>query len=259
MASVSQAGRTPFSALLYHHVGPVPHELCRGLTVIPEAFANQIKALSAMGYTSITPSQIADPAHAIPDRPVLLTFDDAYEALETFAFPVLERAGMRAAVFVPTALLGGTLPCSPRSSESTLKLMTTERIAYWAARGFEFGAHTRTHTDLTALEPEQIEQEVVGSRDELAAITGRPVVAFAYPYGRYDVRSASFVNAAFPLAFTVEPGMNDAGTPPQMLRRTMVQHSDSVVDVCLRARYGSSIFERLKTKASAVIRGERVS
>ncbi|MGK2961550.1 MAG: polysaccharide deacetylase family protein [Gemmatimonadaceae bacterium] len=253
------SSRAPYSALLYHYIGPVEHESCRGLTVIPQAFASQMKALSAMGYTSITPSQIADPSQAISERSLLITFDDAYEALETFAFPILERVGLRAAVFVPTALLGGSIPCSPRSSEPTLKLMTADRISHWASRGFEFGAHTRTHADLTTLDPEQMEEEVTGSRDDLAAITGRPVVAFAYPYGRYDVRSASFVNETFPLAFTAESGMNDAGTPPHMLRRTMVQHSDSVVDVCLRARYGSSIFERIKTRASAAIRGERVS
>ena len=256
MESLSQAGRAPFSALLYHYIGPVDHELCRGLTVLPEAFASQVRGLSAMGYSSITLSQIADPSQSIPDRSLLFTFDDAYEALETFAFPVLEKAGFRAAVFVPTALIGGSIPCSPRSNESTLRVMTADRIAYWASRGFEFAAHTRTHADLTALEPRQIEEEVAGSRDDLAAITGGPVVAFAYPYGRFDVRSANIVNDFFPIAFTVESGMNDAGTPLNMLRRSMVQHSDSVVDVCLRARYGSSVFERLKTKAAAVIRGE---
>lgn len=255
----TEPSRSPYSALLYHHVGPVSHELCRGLTVIPEAFASQMKALSAMGYTSILPSQIADPSEPIPARSVLITFDDAYDALETHAFPVLERAGLRATVFVPTALLGESIPCSPRSGESTLKLMTADRISHWAARGIEFGAHTRTHADLTTLEPAQVEDEVKGSSDDLAALTGRPIVAFAYPYGRYDVRSAKFVSECFPLAFTVEPGMNDAGTPPHMLRRTMVQHSDSIADVVLRARYGSSIFERLKTRATAVIRGEPAS
>ena len=102
---------TPISvaALLYHHVGPVTQESCRGLTIEPTAFSRQISTLSAMGYTAILPDDFA--AHVrgeieAPDRCVIITFDDAYADLCAHAFPILEKHSFPATVFVPTALVG---------------------------------------------------------------------------------------------------------------------------------------------------------
>ena len=249
------APRVPFAALLYHHVGPETVDACRSLTVTPKAFESQVIALSAMGFKTILPSQIADSTREIPPRSIVFTFDDAYASLGEYAFPVLERAGFRAAVFVPTRMIGESIACSPASPDARLPLMTADSIRHWASRGFEFGAHTRTHTDLTKLNPSAIEEEVRGSRDDLEALLGQSVCCFAYPFGRYDVKSARIVSESFAVAFTVEAGLNDDTTPAHMLRRTMVQHADSIVDVCLRARYGTSVLERFRTKTSAVLRG----
>ena len=247
--------RDPYAVLLYHYVGPLVHDVCRGLTVTPKAFERQVMALSAMGFSTIPASDIADTARGIPPRSILITFDDAYASLEEYAFPVLERAGFRATVFVPTRMIGSSIPCTPGAESSRLPLMQADRIRHWASRGFEFGSHTRTHADLTRLDPPAIADEVGGSREDLEALLGHTVCCFAYPFGRYDVRCAKFVADTFAVAFTVEPGLNDGRSPANMLRRTMVQHGDTVVDVCLRARYGTSALERFRTKASAVLRG----
>ena len=89
------------AVLLYHHVGPVRHEACRGLTVTPEAFARQIGTLAAMGHVTISPSDWVGYVREewdIPKNSIIITFDDAYEDLVTHAFPVLSRQDRKSVV-----------------------------------------------------------------------------------------------------------------------------------------------------------------
>jgi|SRR5688572_3583958 len=243
-------------ALLYHNVGPVDAEECRGLSVLPETFARQIAALAAMGYRTVSASEWS--AHvrggaSVPRHPIMITFDDCYADLPAYAFPTLDKHGFSATVFVPTSLVGRSIPCSPGAS-SGLPIMPADTIAEWAARGIEFGAHSRTHADLSRLPEDVVLDEMQGSKEALSEIIGRPVAAFAYPYGRADAVSRRLAGELFDTAFTIEEGINDQTTPLTGLRRTMVQHGDSRVDVCLRARFGMSILERVRTAAAGTRR-----
>ncbi len=246
------------SVLLYHHIGPVREEACRGLTVEPEVFSRHMAALSAMGFASVGPSQWVDHVRsgsAIPRYPLMLTFDDAYADLTTYAFPVLSKHGFTATVFVPTSFTGTSLRCSPQRADASLPIMSAGAIRESAALGIEFGAHSRTHADLTGLAAADVLEEMRGSRDELASLTGSAVTAFAYPYGRHDATCKRIAEELFAAAFTIEEGLNDRDTPLATLRRTMVQHRDTVVDVCLRARFGSSVLQRVRTAAGRGPRG----
>ena len=236
------------AVLLYHHVGPVRQAACRGLTVIPQSFARQIATISAMGYTAILPDDWAAYVRGegdVPERCVMITFDDAYADLVEHALPVLEKHSYPAIVFVATSLVGKTINCNPDQSEATLPIMSDAQIKQWSSRGVTFGAHSRTHADLTALSATQAEGEITGSKEDLAAITGQDVTAFAYPYGKYNSALEPIVGAHYKTAFTVEEGINDSSTPLTSLNRTMVQHKDSVVDVLLRARYGKSVLQKI--------------
>jgi peptidoglycan/xylan/chitin deacetylase (PgdA/CDA1 family) len=237
------------STLLYHHVGPVCPPACRGLTIEPGVFARQMSTLSAMGYTAILPDDWA--AHVrgekdVPSRSVMITFDDAYADLCQYAFPVLEKHGFPAIVYVPTALVGGTIKCSPRDSAAELPLMATEDLLKWAARGVTFGAHSRTHADLTALDVAAATSEIVGSRDDLSRLLGTSITSFAYPYGRFNDEVESVAAVNFSTAFTIEEGLNDNTIPLSALHRTMVQRTDSLADVLLRARYGKSVLQKMR-------------
>lgn len=248
------------AALLYHYVGPLTGEPCRGLTVTPDTFAGHIAALAAMGYNAILPAQwVAHSRHGdpLPKRAVIITFDDAFQALTEHAFPVLEKHGFAATVFVPTSLIGGTIACSPHAPESVLRIMSAAQISHWVSRGVHFGSHSRTHADLTALQPEAVSEELRGSRDDLSAITGQPVTTLAYPYGQSSAQVRELAGEIYESAFTIEEGVNDSTTPLTALKRTMVQHDDSRVDVGLRARYGVSVLERVRTAARGGKRARR--
>jgi peptidoglycan/xylan/chitin deacetylase (PgdA/CDA1 family) len=203
-----------------------------------------------MGYTAILPDDFA--AHVkgqteAPSRSVMITFDDAYADLCTHAFPILEKHSFPATVFVPTALVGSTIQCSPKNPDARMQLMSAEEIGQWARRGVTFGAHSRSHADLTLLDPSSAIDEILGSKEDLAAISGKSVTSFAYPFGKLNPAIESVVQTNFTTAFTIEEGLNDETTSLTALNRTMIQHGDSLVDVLLRARYGRSVLQRVRS------------
>ena len=240
--------------LLYHHVGPARPGTSPSMTVSPERFERQVRWLALRGYHGIRPAdwfRWRREGKGLPEKPVLLTFDDAYAELVEHAFPVLRRYGFQAAVYVVTGQLGGTNAWDEACGAGTLRLMTAEQIRFWATQGIEFGAHSRTHADLTMLSAHELSEEVVGSGKDLESILGSRVASFAYPYGFHNQAVDDCVRGAFDLAFVAgveAEGLNHLLTDPHLLRRTMVQTSDSVIDVECRARWGLSPIQRLRTR-----------
>lgn len=237
--------------LLYHNVGPPRPRTLPQLTISPKQFEKQVRRLARMGYAGIRPSDWLRWCHEgtpLPDKPILLTFDDAYADLADYALPLLRQYGFGAAVFVVTRQVGGTNVWDEQRGIGTLRLMTAEQIRHWAAQGIEFGAHSRTHTDLTKLSGDELKGEIIGSRDDLANLLGLRIVSFAYPYGYYDQTVLDCVRRAFDLAFSADEGPNTLRTDPHLLRRTMVKHKDSLADLEYRARWGWNPMEQFRAR-----------
>lgn len=101
--------------------------------------------------------------------------------------------------------------------------METEEVKNLAQSGLiTIGAHTRTHAILSRLEPDLLEDEIVGSKEDLERITGGPVTQFAYPNGRWaDVNHEALAVTArnFDCAVTTEAGLNRPGQNKYLLRR----------------------------------------
>ena len=111
-------------------------------------------------------------AEPIPDRLVVLTFDDASVSHATFVAPLLKTFGFAATFFV----------CEfPPDFDDRTKYMSWEQIAALGRDGFEIASHTRTHTHVDKMKPEQFAEEL-GYIERRCADLGlaRPVT-FAYP------------------------------------------------------------------------------
>jgi len=246
--------------LLYHHVGPPRPGTYPELTISPEKFERQIRWLARHGYVGVPPSTWlawCREGRALPVRPVLLTFDDAYADLTEHALPVLRRYGFSAAVFVVTGQIGGTNAWDEKLGSATHRLMTAEQIRYWAGQGIEFGAHSRSHADLRALHGSDLTEEVTGSGRDLAELLGTRVLSFAYPYGTHNVAVRKQVGSSFALAFGIEEGLNCLQTDLYLLRRTMVQPDDSLSDFACRVRLGWSPVQRFRARVVHAIRRPR--
>jgi peptidoglycan/xylan/chitin deacetylase (PgdA/CDA1 family) len=255
---------TRLPVLLYHHVGPVRPQTHLSLTVSPAAFARQVRCLARKGYQGISPSDWLRwrfDGKGLPEKPVLLTFDDGYTDLVQFAFPVLEEHGFKAAVYVVTERMGGTNTWDEVRGGGCHRLLTADQIQFWVKRGIEFGAHSRTHADLTTLQQQELDDEILGSKSDLEHLLGRRVVSFAYPFGFHNPRVVERARCAFDLAFGITPherGINHLLTDPLLLQRSMVQTTDSVLDVASRVAWGYSPIQSLRTRLRLRTRTKRL-
>ena len=228
--------------ILYHHVGPSEPDDPQAITVSPEQFERQIRWLARRGYTGIGASdwlRWRGEGTRLPEKPIVITFDDAYADITEYALPILRRYGFGAVVFVVTGQLGGINSWDETRGCGNLRLMTAEQIRYWAGQGIEFGAHSRTHADLTQLSASELLAEVAGSKHDLSELLGSPVISFAYPYGASNEAVRESVQREFDLAFGVEAGMNYLRGDPYRLLRTQVCPTDSLLEFALYVRFGS--------------------
>jgi peptidoglycan/xylan/chitin deacetylase (PgdA/CDA1 family) len=223
--------------LLYHHIGLATiHTEARGLTIRPHKFEQHLRLLRGLGYNTITTGQWLAwyrNGNALPDKPILFTFDDAYVETAQFALPLLEKYGFGGCVF---AITGHYL--SGKYWEG-LPVMTVGDLRAWQARGIEIGAHTRTHPDLSSVDDLTMESEIKGSRDDLEK-AGLSPMSFAYPYGIVNDRTRAVVAKSYEIAFTCDEGLNDIHTDLMLMHRTCVWSWDTLIDVALRARLGWS-------------------
>jgi peptidoglycan/xylan/chitin deacetylase (PgdA/CDA1 family) len=176
----------------------------------PRVFRHGMARLHEAGYRTL---HLADAAECVrrgtpfPDRSFAITFDDGYRTVHDEALPVLQRYGMSATVFLTigdrtTAGADRRLP--PRRERP---MLSWHQIRELHRCGFDFGAHTLTHPDLTRLPPGHVEAEVCDSRSLIEDALGAPVSCFAYPYGRYDDRIRDFVRQRFAYACSDRLGL----------------------------------------------------
>jgi peptidoglycan/xylan/chitin deacetylase (PgdA/CDA1 family) len=227
--------------LMYHHVGPASAGEHRDVSITPEKFERHIQCIKRWGYETIWPSDWLEwlrSGKALPRKPVLITFDDAYVDTAKFAFPLLRKYGKKAAVFVVTEQVGGTNLWDELNGLETLHLMSAEEIRRWADANIEFGAHSCTHADLTTISAEELRAEVEGSKRELEAIIGKPVVSFAYPFGKQSEQVRAVVAGCFDLAFGAEEGLNYLRTDRSSLKRVYVGSGTLAAEIPVALRSG---------------------
>jgi peptidoglycan/xylan/chitin deacetylase (PgdA/CDA1 family) len=170
---------------------------------------------------------------------VLFTFDDGYSDIAEYALPVLKRYDFGAVVYVVTDRIGARDDWQGEEGErNLLTLMNREQIQHWAARGIEFGGHTRTHCDLTSMSGPELMREVDGCAEDLQQLLGHRPISFAYPYGMYDAQARAFVRKHFELAFTCDEGMVGGTDDPHLLRRMTINPGDTLVEFACKVLYG---------------------
>ncbi len=186
------------------------------LAVPPPLFARQVEILAerrrqfpVVGIDQAGAVLTAAPAGA---RRVVLTFDDAWADNHANALGPLSRHRLPATLYVPSRLLG------------TPRYMTRTQLLEMAAGGVTIGAHSRTHADLRACSPGELEREVRGSKEDLEDLLGNQVASFAYPTGLLNDEVVAAVAAAgFASAVTTRPGWWEPTAHPLRIPRSFVE------------------------------------
>ena len=253
--------RRPVPVLMYHAVGHAPTEAAFELSVSPEAFAEQMNLISEYGGTPLTTAELG---HAwrtggtLPDRPVLVTFDDGYEGVHRHALPVLRRHGFGASLFVSTGWLRGQYD----NGKALDTMLDWDQVRELAAQGVEIGGHSHTHPQLDQLDDEVLAYEIERCRELVAAETGVKPVSFAYPYGYSSRRVRQAVRSGgFDQALAVNNALAGGSQGPYALTRLTVRRSTDAAEFrrLIEGRGIGRNFARdqVLTKGYAVLRRSR--
>jgi len=190
--------RKPVPILMYHYIREAPNNDPQGarLSVASQVFSQQLDAIQAAGYTTITAHQFLD--DSLPEHPILLTFDDGYQDFYTEALPALQAHQMVATVFV----IYGSL------DDTDGRYLTTTQVRNIANAGIEIGSHTVSHPDLTTVDNGKLQDELMASRSALERIVGKRITAIAYPSGAVDERVERYADfTGYQFGVTTEPGI----------------------------------------------------
>lgn len=193
--------------LEYHMVNDVRTDNDYNMTTAQ--FEEQLRYLKEEGYTAISLREFFEARggkRTLPDKPVIITFDDGYKDNLTEAQPLLEKYGMKGTVFVATGLV------------DTEGYLTPDEIRQLSDRGMEIGSHTVSHVDLTG--DIDVHNELGISRAWLEMVTGKECIFIAYPFGAYNDKIERDIKAyGYWGALTGDAGYNNFDVPRYELRR----------------------------------------
>lgn len=201
------ATRVPI--LMYHELAARPL-LDRRLAVDPKSFADQVEYLHRCGYKTMTARGLAEALKGadrqLPDKTVVLTFDDGFADFYEVALPLLTRYGFTATVFVTTGWVAG----STRNHGPGAGMLSWRQIEEVAAAGVEIGAHSVSHPELDQLASAQLSRELAAAKHALEDRLGGAVTGLAYPFG-YSNRQVRETAAAVGYEYACAVGNRLAG------------------------------------------------
>lgn len=184
-----------FGILTYHRTAPWPRGCYRTETVHPDRFREQIAGLQSRGFIVWPLSRVVAASASgspIPPRTVVITFDDGFRSVYTYAWPILKELNAPATIFLCTGYLDGTDPFPfddwgrknrdgvpvdayrPLTTAQCLEMAQDELI--------EFGAHSHTHEDFRG-RPDEFREDVQKCVDILRSMFLVNDLTFAFPVG----------------------------------------------------------------------------
>jgi len=222
--------RTEYLPILaYHRIAALGSEALAQYRLAPDVFEEQLRYLRDAGYRSVGLEEwrAAMIRHApLVGRCVMFTFDDGTRDFAEFAWPLLQRYGFGATLFVIAGEVGGVNRWDEAYGEQ-IPLLDWDELRALRAQGLEIGAHSFSHHHLSALAPEEIIRDCVRARRTLLEQLGRPIRSFAYPYGDHDRVVRHLVGAAgFSFGLTCEEGKASLWDNAMQLKRLTILSGD---------------------------------
>ena len=233
--------------LMYHHITENPSN---SMEISPETFDMHMQTLYDEGFTTITLTQLiafVDHGSPLPERPVIVTFDDGYLSMYEYAFPVLERLGQHAINFVIGSAVGTQYYRD--TNYPTIPKFTFEQAARMAGvvdiqshtydmhqwQPFEAG---RARANILIWEDEDVDSYIEILRhdhqqmiDIVHEHLGTEIIAIGFPLGHYDELVHSVLTSmGLRVSFSTRGRMNTvtAGSAQSLLALGRFHISDHV-------------------------------
>ena len=187
--------------LMYHHIrdfNDPSDQIGTNLSVSPADFTKELDLIKERGYTTINFHDIE--SGNVPDKAIILTFDDGYENFYQNAYPELIKRGMKAVSYIIVNDIGGG------------DYMTESQIAEISNNGIEIGSHTLSHPDLAISSDTKARKEIFDSKTSLEKMTGKKVISLCYPSGKYTATTEALTKeAGYNFAVTTNGGITTFG------------------------------------------------
>ena len=148
------------------------------ISVRPEIFERQLALLKKRHFQNLSLKEYIcgrKANHVYTKKHVIITFDDGWQDNYVSAFPVLQKYGYTATIFLTASYIG-------RKRD----YLTWDQVSEMRKSGLEFGSHTLTHPDLTKIPLEKAWQEIAESKRSLENKLNEEIKVFCYPYGEYN-------------------------------------------------------------------------
>ncbi len=175
-------GSFPVIILFHHVVTDRPHPL----GIPSELFLRQVEFLRKH-YRIVSLSEAIEMLKAgkVEAPAVVLTFDDGYRENFVNLRAITDRFGVPATLFVCTNHLteGTEFQHDVKKGQRGFWPLTWRQVEYLSKNGFAIGSHTRTHLDCGSQDLKALENEIVGSKVDLAQHVSGPVGFFSFPWG----------------------------------------------------------------------------
>lgn len=185
--------------VLYYH--SVTEPATNEVIITPEKLKAELTYIKNQGYITLTMKDLKNYLlnHSlIPEKSILITFDDGYMDNYYNAFPILKELNMNATIFCITSNLDGNY------------YLSKEAIKEMSTYGIDIESHTINHPHLNKLTYEDQLKELTESKKTLESITGKEVTSIAYPFGDYNEDSIKAAkNSGYTFGFTTNRGLAD--------------------------------------------------
>lgn len=210
-------------SLMYHNINDVYDAKNASVEISGDMFREHMKILKEKGYTAILFDEYLAAVRgvaALPEKPILITFDDGYLNNYTIGFPILKETGMKATIFIVTGRMG-------LQGAVTYPHFTWQQAKEMQESGFvDIQSHTQYHSHLPEISNSNLILELRKSKFVIEKHLNKKVDILAYPYGEWNdnvinaARNAGY-NACV-LADPVEAGVNRLNENTYLMKRITV-------------------------------------
>lgn len=187
-----------------------------------QAFENQMKFLKENSYRTITLGQLKDFFDfrgQIPEKAVVITFDEGWRSVYDIAFPIVKKYDFSAVLFVSTDFIGQQ------------KALSWQQVKQLSKNGFDVQSLTKSHRNLVKMNQQEsfkayfnnLKKEITLSEELIRQQLNKKCTYLAYPYGKTsNLVIALLKKHGYQGAFTLKRGSNPCFTDKYRINRSAV-------------------------------------
>ena len=224
VSQATAAVKKGIPVLMYHSISKTEENPNKNSSITSEKkFREEMEQLKAEGFTAVFFSDYTaymEKGTPLPEKPVIITFDDGYMDNYTIAYPILKELGMKATISIVVASVG----LSEKNGKPIIPHFTWEQAREMQESGvIDIQCHTfdlhgaKDPKGLMKIKGEndimykhRIKQDTLKAKSMIEKEIGNKVDVFVYPYGYYnDITESVMKELGFKYTLSVNEGVTD--------------------------------------------------